>query len=62
MHLANLMEVLQRLRDAQLKIKAKKCNFCRTELKYLGHVVTSHGVWTDPEKVQAIDEVPRPTI
>ena len=54
--------MLQRLRDAQLKINAKKCNFCRTELKYLGHVVTSHGVWTDPEKVQAIDEIPRPTI
>lgn len=59
--MANLKEALQRLRDARLKINAEKCNFCRTELKYLRHVVTSHGEQTDPEKLQTIGEKPHPT-
>lgn len=57
-HLQNLREVFQRLRDADLRINLDKCEFCRTELKYLGHVVTSRGVKTTPDKVEAILGIP----
>ena len=60
-HLQNLREVLHRLQAANLRINPEKCEFGRTELKYLGHVVTAQGVRTDPDKVQAILGMPPPT-
>uniref|UniRef100_A0A1Y1K1B2 Reverse transcriptase domain-containing protein n=3 Tax=Photinus pyralis TaxID=7054 RepID=A0A1Y1K1B2_PHOPY len=53
-HLNILQEVLRRLRENGLQLQIEKCVFCRTELKYLGHVVNREGVRPDPEKVEAI--------
>ena len=60
-HLQNLRVVLHRLQAANLRINPEKCDFCRTELKYLGHMVTAQGIKTDPDKVQAILSIPAPT-
>lgn len=60
-HLDLLREVLSRLRTAGLKLNVDKCHFCQTEMKYLGHVVNADGISTDPDKVKAILEFPRPT-
>ena len=49
-----MVEVLERLRTANLKLKPKKCLLFQTEVKYLGHVISSEGVKTDPDKVQAV--------
>lgn len=59
-HLANLGEVLRRLRAANLKINPEKCEFFKRETKYLGHVVSGQGIHTDPDKVAAIQEMPAP--
>lgn len=59
-HLALLKLVFERLLNAGLRINPEKCKFCRTELVYLGHVVNGEGISTDPEKVKAIQEFPRP--
>lgn len=59
-HLVLLRDVFERLRMAQLKLNPEKCHFCRRELKYLGHVVSSNGIKTDPEKVRAITDFPTP--
>jgi hypothetical protein len=37
-----------------------KCQFKKSEVKYLGHVLSSKGLKVDPEKVRAILEMPRP--
>ena len=58
--LKNLEMVFQRLRDYGLKLKPSKCKFFRTRLQYLGHVVSSQGVETDPEKTEALREWPVP--
>lgn len=34
----------------------KKCNFARTRVDYLGHVISGQGVEVDPEKIRAIRE------
>ena len=60
-HLDNLRVVFQRLRDAHLKLKAKKCHFFQTQVKFLGHIVSPAGVATDPTKVQKITDCPAPT-
>lgn len=59
-HLATLSKVLERLHVAGLTVNFEKCKFCRPELKYLGFVVNKQGLRPDPEKVQAILDIPTP--
>ncbi|KRK05548.1 uncharacterized protein Dyak_GE28019, partial [Drosophila yakuba] len=59
-HLAKLKEVFSRLQRANLRINPDKCKFFQKELKYLGHVVSDQGIRTDPEKVEAIRDLPAP--
>ena len=47
-HNEKLSEILERLRQFNLKIEPDKCGFLKTEFSYLGHVATSIGVKPDP--------------
>jgi hypothetical protein len=38
-HLAHLRRVFERLTEAKLYVKLPKCEFMRSEVKFLGHVV-----------------------
>ena len=60
-HLKMLEEVFHRLEDFGLKASRPKCEFCRTQLRYLGHVVSSSGIQTDPRKVAAVEDMTIPT-
>ena len=59
-HLRHLSAVLQRLGEAGLKVKAKKCQFARNTCAYLGHVVGEGKVEPAACKVQAIADFPGP--
>jgi len=59
-HIDHLAAVLQRLRDAHLKLKPKKCHFFQKRVKFLGHIVSDQGIQTDPEKIQKINNCPPP--
>lgn len=59
-HFMHLEEVLSRLRKAGLTANPKKSIFCRTRLKFLGHVVSEAGLQLDPDKVRAINEMSPP--
>jgi hypothetical protein len=50
-HEEHLCIVLQRLRDHQLHVKFSKCKFWLTKVQFLGHVVSSEGIFVDPSKV-----------
>jgi len=41
-HLSYLAEVLQRMRDANLKLKPEKCRLFASSVKFLGHIVSSY--------------------
>lgn len=56
-----LCKVLQRLRNAGLKLSPKKCNLFQQSVKFLGHVVSGEGLSTDPEKTRAVAEWPVPS-
>jgi hypothetical protein len=43
------------MRDAGLKIAAKKCFLFQTKVTFFGHVVTSEGILPDPSKLDAIE-------
>lgn len=59
-HLEVLEEVLDRLIKAGLTLNRDKCIFCKPELRYLGYIVNSQGLMVDPEKVNAILQIPTP--
>ena len=54
--LHRLREVFLRLRAANLKLNPKKCQLCRREVSYLGHVITRNGVSIDLETTKAVME------
>ena len=53
-HEYHLRIVLQLLRDNQLYAKFSKCEFWLTEVRFLGHVVSTSGVSVDQEKFKAV--------
>lgn len=59
-HLERLEVVLQRLQKEGLKAKLEKCAFCKSEVSYLGHVISGAGVSTDPQKIEAVANWRRP--
>jgi predicted aspartyl protease len=59
-HLKNLEEIFGRLRSAHFQLNVKKCNLFQQEVKFLGHVVSPAGIQTDPDKLKAVREWPRP--
>ncbi|KAF7701749.1 hypothetical protein HF521_001032, partial [Silurus meridionalis] len=58
-HLERLEVVLSRLEREGLKARLEKCAFLQQEVKYLGHVISSRGVATDPSKIEAVAQWPR---
>lgn len=58
--LENLELVLKRFSQCGLKIKPRKCKFFAKEIEFLGHVVSTEGLKTDPKKTQAVRDWPRP--
>ena len=59
-HITRLEGVFEKLAKAGLKLKPSKCEFFRSSLKYLGHIVSREGITTDPRKIEAIRNWPRP--
>lgn len=60
LHLQHLDRVLERLLDANMTCNLLKCNFLQTEVKLLGHIVSTNGIKMDPDKTKAIREFPAP--
>lgn len=60
-HLVHLQQTLQLLRENFLFAKLSKCNFGRTKIKYLGHIISHSGIAIDPKKVGDVLQWPIPT-
>jgi ribonuclease HI len=59
-HLIHLDTVLQKLSTAGFTINATKCSFCKTQIKFLGHVINSEALLPDEDRVKAILSYPPP--
>lgn len=59
-HIANLNSVFRELEKANLKMQTSKCNFLHKEIDFLGHIVTQEGVKPNPNKIEAIKNLPCP--
>jgi len=60
-HLHHLRQVFDRLRAAGITVNPAKCQFCRTKVKLLGHVISESGIEKDPSHIKAIQEFPVPS-
>ncbi|XP_015970081.1 uncharacterized mitochondrial protein AtMg00860-like [Arachis duranensis] len=59
-HADHLRIVLQIFKDQKLYAKLSKCEFWKSEVKFLGHVVSQQGIVVDPAKVKAVMNWERP--
>ena len=55
-----LGQVLDRLEQANIRLKLSKCMFCANTVEYLGHVVSDKGVLPNPKKVERLQGMAPP--
>ena len=60
-HLKHIRQLFQRLREADLKLNMEKCNFFKTHVQYLGHLISGDGVEPLPKKLESIKKMLPPT-
>ena len=60
-HDENLVRLLEQARKANLRLNSNKMNLRKSEVRFMGHLITKDGLKPDPEKVSAVQEMPRPT-
>ncbi|GFU61240.1 retrovirus-related Pol polyprotein from transposon 17.6 [Trichonephila clavipes] len=60
-HMKSIRRVLQKLKEANLKLSPSKCHLFRHEVTYLGHIISAEGVRTDPGKISAVKDWNCPT-
>ncbi|KAK2727842.1 hypothetical protein QYM36_008354 [Artemia franciscana] len=59
-HDAKLRAVLQAARDKGVRFNKEKCVFDTTAITYFGHRLTTSSIVPDPEKTQALENMPAP--
>ncbi|GBG86074.1 hypothetical protein CBR_g40976 [Chara braunii] len=59
-HQGHLRQVLEKLREANFKINAKKWEWAKTQVLYLGHVLDRDGIKREDNKITAIRDWPTP--
>ena len=60
-HLSNLGIVFEHLRKAGLKLQPSKCAFCRKQVAFVGHILSTDGITTDPAKTEKVAKWREPT-
>jgi len=59
-HLKNLDTVFNILYESGFKVKLSKCEFFKSEIEYLGHIISAEGLRKCENKVRAIVDAPAP--
>ena len=60
-HGARLAAALERIRASGATLNPEKCEFSKTKLTFLGHVIDGNGIQADPEKTSATLSMSPPT-
>ena len=57
-HLEHLETVFSQLREAGLRMKHSKCDFFKSKIHYLGHLISPEGISPLPNKLDCIKHMP----
>ena len=60
-HKPQLLATLQGLQTADVTLNQEKCQFGKSTLSFLGHIVSADGVSADPNKIRAVINMKTPT-
>ncbi|XP_051905587.1 uncharacterized protein K02A2.6-like [Hippocampus zosterae] len=60
-HDARLHATLERIQEAGITLNVKKCELSKSEVTFLGHVISDRGIRPDPGKTEAVRMMPEPT-
>ena len=60
-HDRNFVQLMERCRAKHLKLIKDKMKFRQSQVKFIGHTITTEGLKADPAKVKAVLEMPHPT-
>ena len=60
-HVEHVKTVMSVLRRQSILIKMSKCAWGKTELPYLGHIVSKDGIKVNPKKIQSVADWPEPS-
>ena len=55
-HIGHLRSILETLAKHQLYAKQSKCMFATIEVEYLGHLISTEGIRTNPKKTVAMQQ------
>ena len=61
-HDARLTAVLKRLEAAGVTLNSEKCEFAKSRVKFLGHLIDQEGIRADPDKTSAILRMAHSTV
>lgn len=61
LHLKNLKNVFEKLKNAGFTVNKDKCCFFQAKVEFLGYIIDEHGLHKDPRKIEAIRNMPNPT-
>ena len=59
-HINNLGNIFEILRRHKLRLNASKCSFGVGLGKFLGYMVTDHGIEVNPDQIRAINNLQPP--
>ncbi|CAF1052565.1 unnamed protein product [Brachionus calyciflorus] len=60
-HLMHVEKVLEKLKAYNFKLKPKKCDLVKEEVKFLGHIISYGRIKPDPEKIEALMRYTKPS-
>ena len=59
-HMQHLQLIFERLRQYGLRLKLKKCEFCKDKVTFVGSEISAQGLQPPPYKVEVIDRISKP--
>ena len=59
-HFDHLKVLFNRLKSANLKLNPEKCEFCKSSIQVLGHIISKDEISMDPAKIEKIKEWKNP--
>ncbi len=59
-HHTHLKKIFEIIKKNNLKLSIEKCNFLCSQVKYLGHIISSNGIRPDEDKLKSVENFPIP--